>query len=150
MYLKEETVRETLRFVAAESAVGSLLVLDYACRATIDALKRFPSHPTHRFSTHWGEPWLFGMPDNREREFFRECGLELRESISLVRGREQQRYLTRGWNASRPRKAFRPAVRPRGEAPAACPAGKHYENAGCGPAFYLAPFNAPDPVVRPG
>lgn len=95
MYLQEETVRETLRFVAAKSAAGSLLVLDYACRATIDALKRFPSHPTHRFSTHWGEPWLFGMPDNREREFFHECGLELRESISLARGREQQRYLTR-------------------------------------------------------
>jgi methyltransferase (TIGR00027 family) len=95
MYLKEETVRETLRFIAAESAGGSSLVLDYACRATIDALNRFPSHPTHRFSTQWGEPWLLGMPDYREREFFRECGLELRESISLARGREQQRYLTR-------------------------------------------------------
>jgi methyltransferase (TIGR00027 family) len=95
MYLKEEAVRETLQFVATESAAGSSLVLDYACRATLDALNRFPNHPSHRFSTHWGEPWLFGMPDNREREFFRECGLELRESMSLVRGREQQRYLTR-------------------------------------------------------
>lgn len=94
MYLKEEAVRETLRFVA-ESAPGSSLVLDYACRATVEALNRFPSHPQHRFSTHWGEPWLFGVPDNREREFFRECGLELRESMSLVRGRAQQRYLTR-------------------------------------------------------
>ena len=95
MYLKEESVRQTLRFVAAESAAGSSLVLDYACRATLDVLDRFPNHPAHSFSTHWGEPWLFGMPDNREREFFRECGLELRESISLVRGREQRRYLTR-------------------------------------------------------
>jgi len=95
MYLKEEAVRETLRFVAAESAAGSSLVLDYACRATLDALNRLPGHPMHRFSTHWGEPWLFGMPDNQEREFFRECGLELRASMSLVRGREQQRYLTR-------------------------------------------------------
>jgi methyltransferase (TIGR00027 family) len=95
MYLKEEAVCETLRFVAAESAPGSSLVLDYACRATIDALDRSPNHPTHRFSTHWGEPWIFGVPDNREREFFRECGLEVRELMSMVRGRERQRYLTR-------------------------------------------------------
>jgi len=95
MYLKEEAVRETLRFVAAESAPGSSLVLDYVCRATIEAMNRFPSLPQHRFSTHWGEPWIFGVPDNREQEFFRECGLEQRESMSLMRGREQQRYLTR-------------------------------------------------------
>jgi methyltransferase (TIGR00027 family) len=95
MYLKEEAVRETLRFVAAESAPGSLLVLDYACQATLDVMNRFPNHPAHRFSTNWGEPWFFGVPDKREREFFRECGLEMRESMSMVRGREQQRYLTR-------------------------------------------------------
>jgi methyltransferase (TIGR00027 family) len=95
MYLKEEAVRETLRFVAGESSPGSSLVLDYACGASIDVMNRFPNHPAHRFSTHWGEPWLFGVPDNREPEFFRECGLELRESMSMVRGKEQQRYLTR-------------------------------------------------------
>lgn len=95
MYLQEEAVRETLRFVAAESAPGSSLVLDYLCHAMVEALNRFPSHPQHRFTTNWGEPWIFGVPDNREQQFFRECGLELRESMSLVRGREQQRYLTR-------------------------------------------------------
>jgi len=110
VYLKEEAVRETLRFVAAESARGSSLVLDYACRATIDALNRSPSHSQHRFSTHWGEPWIFGVPDNREQEFFRECGLELRESMSVVRGREQQRYLTRADGTRLGRGRVRPSA----------------------------------------
>jgi hypothetical protein len=76
----------------------------------IDALNRSPSHPHHRFSTHWGEPWIFGVPDNREQEFFRECGLELRESMSGVRGREQQRYLTRADGTRLGRGRLRPSA----------------------------------------
>lgn len=95
VYLAEEAVRTTLRAIATSSAPGSSLVMDYACQATIDALARFPNHPQHRFTTDWGEPWIFGVPDHHESEFFRECGLELRESMSLVRGTALKRYLTR-------------------------------------------------------
>src|SRR5260370_1061323 len=75
MYLAEEDVRATLRFISANAAPGSSLVMDYACRAVIDALKKYPNHPQHRFTTDWGEPWIFGVPDSKQREFFRECGL---------------------------------------------------------------------------
>ena len=94
MYLSEGAVRETLRTIA-ESAPGSSLVLDYACHATIDVLQKFPHLSQHRHTTDWGEPWTFGVPDTREREFFGECGLELREAISLIRGDRLKRYLTR-------------------------------------------------------
>ena len=94
MYLTDGTVRETLRTVA-ESAPGSSVVLDYASQATIDALRKFPTLAQHRHTTDWGEPWTFGLPDNREREFFRECGLELRDSFSTIRGDRSKRYLTR-------------------------------------------------------
>ncbi len=94
MYLHEDAVRDTLRTIA-QAAPGSSLVLDYASKATIDALQRYPELPQHRHTTEWGEPWIFGVADGKEHEFFRECGLELRESISLVRGPEQRRYLTR-------------------------------------------------------
>jgi methyltransferase (TIGR00027 family) len=94
MYLPEEAVRATLRTIA-ESAPGSSLVLDYASEATIKSMQKFPNLGQHRHTTDWGEPWLFGIPDTGEREFFRGCGLELRESISLVRGDRVERYLTR-------------------------------------------------------
>ena len=95
MYLTEDSVRATLRAIATGSAPGSSLVMDYACRATIDAMAMSPNLPQHRYSTHWGEPWIFGVPDNGEREFFRSCGLDLRESLSLIRGAALKRYLTR-------------------------------------------------------
>jgi methyltransferase (TIGR00027 family) len=94
MYLTEGGVRDTLRTVA-ESGAGSSLVLDYACQATIDALRKFPNLSQHKHTTDWGEPWTFGVPDTRDREFFRECGLELRDTISLVRGDRLKGYLTR-------------------------------------------------------
>ena len=95
MYLTEEAVRETLHAVATDSAPGSSLVMDFACEALIDAMAMFPNHPQHRYTTHWGEPWLFGVPDTKDREFFRETGLALREAISMVRGDALRRYLTR-------------------------------------------------------
>ena len=94
MYLTEEPVRQTLRTVAG-SAPGSSLVLDYASQATIDMLRMFPNLMQHRHTTDWGEPWTFGVPDRREREFFGECGLEVREAFSTIRGDHLKRYLTR-------------------------------------------------------
>ena len=94
MYLTGDAVRKTLRTVS-ESAPGSSLVLDYACQSTIDVLRKFPNLRQHRHTTHWGEPWTFGVPDKQERQFFRECGLELRETFSLIRGDALKRYLTR-------------------------------------------------------
>src|SRR5206468_181525 len=54
-----------------------------------------PDNPMNRFTTAWGEPWTFGVPDGREKEFFRECGLELREMLSLFSREAGKRYLIR-------------------------------------------------------
>jgi methyltransferase (TIGR00027 family) len=95
MYLAEEAVRRTLRTIARHSAAGSSLVMDFAGRAMIDMLERFPNLPQHKYTTEWGEPWIFGLPDAREREFFRECGLELYEVFSFFGSEASKRYLTR-------------------------------------------------------
>jgi methyltransferase (TIGR00027 family) len=56
MYLPEEVVRGTLRFVRAHAAPGSTLVFDYApsARPEIGDPDSLPAR--------WGEPWVFGFP----------------------------------------------------------------------------------------
>jgi methyltransferase (TIGR00027 family) len=95
MYLSEDAVRETLRTISTDSAKGSLLVMDFAERSMIDMLQKFPELSQHNYTTHWGEPWIFGIPDMREREFFLECGLTLREILSFFAPEAAKRYLTR-------------------------------------------------------
>jgi methyltransferase (TIGR00027 family) len=95
MYLSETAVRETLRTIAATSARASSLVMDFAESSMLDLLAKFPNLPQHKYTTAWGEPWTFGIPDMREREFFQECGLELREVLSFFGRQAAKRYLTR-------------------------------------------------------
>jgi methyltransferase (TIGR00027 family) len=95
MYLTEDAVRETLRTIGRESRSGSSLVMDFAGRALIDLLQKFPQLLQHNYTTGWGEPWIFGLPDTREREFFRECGLEVREVLPFFGRKAAKRYLTR-------------------------------------------------------
>jgi methyltransferase (TIGR00027 family) len=95
MYLSEQAVRETLRTISSYSAPGSSLVMDFAERAGIDMLRKLPYLSQHNYTTHWGEPWIFGVPDMREREFFRECGLEVREVLAVFDREAVKRYLTR-------------------------------------------------------
>ena len=107
MYIPEEAIRSTLRFVATQSAPGSSIVLDgkqksfidwvnaniaspekvpQALRPTLAAQKRF---------VDWGEPWLFGFPDGREREFFKSLRLDVRELLPQDGPEARRRYLTR-------------------------------------------------------
>jgi len=95
MYLTEDAVRETLRTIALHSGRGSSLVMDFAGLAMIEMLQRFPHLSQHNYSTRWGEPWIFGVPDMRESEFFRECGFELREVVTFFSREAADRYLTR-------------------------------------------------------
>ena len=95
MYLSEDAVRETLRTISNDSVKGSSLVMDFAERAIIDMLQKLPQLSQHKYTTHWGEPWTFGIPDMREREFFLECGLTVREILSFFAPEAAKRYLTR-------------------------------------------------------
>jgi len=95
MYLTEDVVRETLRSIARESSSGSSLVLDFAEMATIELLQKFPQLSQHKYTTRWGEPWIFGLPDAHEAQFFQECGLALREVLPFFGREASRRYLTR-------------------------------------------------------
>jgi methyltransferase (TIGR00027 family) len=95
MYLPESAVRETLRTVKGISGPGSSVVMDFASRAMLEMMAKLPWHPMHKFTTGWGEPWIFGVPDGKEREFFRECGLELREMLTFAGKAAAKRYFIR-------------------------------------------------------
>jgi methyltransferase (TIGR00027 family) len=95
MYLTENAVRETLRSISAHSAPESSLVMDFAGAAMIEMLQKLPELSQHNYTTHWGEPWTFGLPDGHESEFFRECGFEVREIMPVFGFEARKRYLTR-------------------------------------------------------
>ena len=69
--------------------------MDFASQAAVAMVARLPWHPQHKYTTEWGEPWIFGIPDGRERAFFRECGFEVREILPFFGGDAGKRYLTR-------------------------------------------------------
>jgi methyltransferase (TIGR00027 family) len=103
MYLPEQAVRGTLRFVAAHPS-GSDIVFDFVYRAMVDMLARIDiatipraQRPfVQRFLTLIkDEPWVFGLPVGGEREFLRELGLELREAFTIGSEESLKRYLTK-------------------------------------------------------
>jgi methyltransferase (TIGR00027 family) len=103
MYMAEEALRATLRFVAAHAA-GSSVVFDFATRTMVEGLKQLDlanippvARPTfERFlSMVRDEPWLFGFPVRAEKEALAEHGLELRELLTIGSEKSVRRYLTR-------------------------------------------------------
>jgi methyltransferase (TIGR00027 family) len=105
-YIPEKAVRSTLRFVAA-SAPGSAIAFDGKNKSFIDWLAASLASPERvpkalqpvlmqqRQFIEWGEPWIFGFPDGREREFLFGEGLDLRELLHMGGPEAQRRYLTR-------------------------------------------------------
>jgi methyltransferase (TIGR00027 family) len=95
MYVAEQGVRETLCTIATMSAPGSALVMDYTTKASLEFMARFPQLGWAKFLVAWGEPWLFGVPDGAEKEFFASVGLEPRESFPMFGPEAIKRYLTK-------------------------------------------------------
>jgi len=105
-YLPEQAVRETLHFVLG-SASESALVFDAKRKSFIDWVTANIDHPERvpeaaratlaeqRKYRGWGEPFLFGFPDGREKEFLRSEGLELVDLLAQDGIEARQRYLTR-------------------------------------------------------
>ena len=94
MYVAEEGVRETLRTIATQSAPGSSLVMDYTTQTSLIFMRKFPHVGSSQILIKWGEPWVFGMPDGAEKEFFAEVGLEPREFFPVFGPESIERYLT--------------------------------------------------------
>jgi methyltransferase (TIGR00027 family) len=95
MYVPEEGMKETLRAIAAQSAPGSVLLLEYLNRGGLELLQKYPSGMI-RTAIDWGEPFVFGVPDGQDREFFLESGLELGEAMKVGGPESVKRYAMRG------------------------------------------------------
>src|SRR4029078_7941470 len=80
MYVPEEGMKKTLQAIAVESAPGSALLLADLKRGGLDLLRRYPPGMI-RNAFDWGEPFVFGVPDSQDREFFRESGLALGRGV---------------------------------------------------------------------
>ena len=103
MYLSAEAVSHTLRFVGSHPP-GSTIALDFvyepmvAMLAQLD-ITRVPaaSRPyVQRFlDVFKDEPWTFGIPVHKEREFLAEYGLELRDALMIGGEESLKRYVTK-------------------------------------------------------
>jgi methyltransferase (TIGR00027 family) len=68
-YLPESAVKDTLHFVRDHAASGSRIAFDYT-----GASNPAVNNPRHLYA-RWGEPWLFGFPNDSAREYVQHEGL---------------------------------------------------------------------------
>ena len=68
-YLPESAVKDTLHFVRDHSGSGSRIAFDY-----FGASNRSINNPNGLYA-RWGEPVLFGFPNDRAREYVQQEGL---------------------------------------------------------------------------
>jgi methyltransferase (TIGR00027 family) len=77
-YLTEDGVSATLRFVAQNSAPGSVIAFDYVTRGALAS--EDPARQEARVKR--GEPFLFGFPDGRTAAYLAEQGLRVTHDLS--------------------------------------------------------------------
>lgn len=94
MYVPEPGIRQTLGAIAEESAAGSVVLFEYVNRDGLDAMTRNPSGLI-KAAGEWGEPFVFGVPEGRDREFFLETGLGLGDVLRIFSPEAIARYATR-------------------------------------------------------
>ena len=102
MYLPAEAVRATLEFVGAHAS-GSTIVFDHVHQRAIDMIAKIDldkvpaaARPAvQRFlDLVKDEPWIFGLPDNAEREYLGGFGLEAGDVLPIGGAESVKRYLT--------------------------------------------------------
>ena len=94
MYVPEEGMKATLRAIAEQSAPGSTVLLEYLNRGGLEVLRKYPAGMIKN-AIDWGEPFVFGVPDGQDREFFLEVGLELGETLKIGSPESIKRYAMR-------------------------------------------------------
>jgi len=94
MYVPEDGMKETLRSIAVESAPGSALLLEYLNQGALELLRKYPTGMIKN-AFDWGEPFVFGVPDGQDREFFLQAGLELGETLKIGAPESMKRYAMR-------------------------------------------------------
>jgi methyltransferase (TIGR00027 family) len=103
MYVPEESVRATLRFVGSHPS-GSSIAFDFVYRAMIDMLANIDLNTVPAAARAFinrfldlikDEPWVFGFPVGGERELLANCGLTLREVFTVGGEESLKRFVTR-------------------------------------------------------
>jgi len=94
MYVPEEGIKEMLRAIATESAPGSGLMLEYLNRSGVEVMMKYPMGMLKN-AIDWGEPFVFGVPDEQDREYFLQAGLELGERLKIGTPESIRRYAMR-------------------------------------------------------
>jgi methyltransferase (TIGR00027 family) len=75
MYLTEEAIKATLRFMMQNSAPGSVIAFDYFTRSDLPARRSAQRADTE-------EPFLFGFPDGRTSVYLAEQGLRVMHDLN--------------------------------------------------------------------
>jgi len=103
MYLPEAEILETLQLLASHPA-GSSVVFDFVSDVMIAMIKSINlpilPPPARAFAERFlhltrDEPWEFGFPLHREREFIEAFGYEVPEILNIGSMEAARRYLTR-------------------------------------------------------
>jgi methyltransferase (TIGR00027 family) len=94
MYVPEVGMKETRRAIASESDPGSAPLMEYLNLGGLEVLTKNPMGMVKN-AIDWGEPFVFGVPDGQDREFFLETGLELGETLKVGSPESIRRYAMR-------------------------------------------------------
>ncbi len=95
-YIPEDAVKSTLQVLQEISAPGTSVVLDFMTKTYVEGDPKNPRRTPAGFPD-WGEPWIFGIADETEEQFFSAFGFDMLEKHSLS-GTDQdiaKLYLTR-------------------------------------------------------
>jgi methyltransferase (TIGR00027 family) len=97
MYIPNDAVLDTLRFIAGNSAPGSAVVFDYYPTSRLNELPKVLELEAdmQAMVKGWDEPWIFGIPDGTTRAYVASTGMRLTEEIASGGPEAVQRYLTR-------------------------------------------------------
>jgi hypothetical protein len=71
-----------------------VLLLEYLNRGGLELLTKYPMSMIKN-AIDWGEPFVFGAPDGEDREFFREVGLDLGETLKIGSPESVRRFTMR-------------------------------------------------------
>ena len=75
MYLTEQGIDNTLRFIAEQSAPGSSLIFDYALKSVIEGTSRdYICKQIAYTVASLGEPWIFGIEEGKAEQFVNKRG----------------------------------------------------------------------------
>lgn len=104
-YLPEATVLATLRYVAKTATPGTTIAMDFLYQFLIDKIGTEPDSTDPavvrgvlgmaKRLVDLGEPWISGIPENRESEYLANVGLEVLDVLPQGSAEATKRYRTR-------------------------------------------------------